>query len=508
MTQDQARFDAIREILTALRMRQRVRNTAYLAQRGIFGGALVAMCAAAALAVSRPDWALAGTWLSLLCIPVVALVAGVVGAVWPIDDLALARALDRAADSGDRFASAFQLVRHHRHDRVSLIAEDALRKIEGKRAGDALPMGSPRELRWAPLPVLVVFVLAWLVPGARVAAQDAPDVTPEEWASISREFREDLAEFEQPKTDEEKELAQRLEQIAKMLENQPTKKEALTQLAELQAELEQRRANNGARDFSMRQAANSMQNSTALSRVAEALRTGNYETAADEMKSLADKLAGEQDQLTAEEFEAAASDLERLAQETKTIDEISQACKKCANAANSMNRKKLSDELKKFSECMKRNADKMKQCDKICRACNSLNRLKDRLSKCGNCKNGSCGNFVRNSNKKGGERAGWGTADKWDGGALAKNDEERLPDMVEPQENSGETTALRTVSPDERAQSVQNYKEVYAEMIRKAEADVALEQVPASYREYLRRYFVAIRPQDAAETATDDSANK
>jgi hypothetical protein len=107
---------------------------------------------------------------------------------------------------------------------------------------------------------------------------------------------------------------------------------------------------------------------------------------------------------------------------------------------------------------------------------------------------------VKRSDKKGGLRAGWGTASRWDGGKLHESQEQRLPVLAETPENSGELSVTPTISPDERAASAQEFKEIYANMVRKAEADLELETVPAALRDYLRRYFVAIKPADEAAT--------
>jgi hypothetical protein len=68
--------------------------------------------------------------------------------------------------------------------------------------------------------------------------------------------------------------------------------------------------------------------------------------------------------------------------------------------------------------------------------------------------------------------------------------------MADAREQAGTSTALPIVSKEEQALSGQDFREHYANLVRKAEADLALEDVPIAYREYLRRYFVAIRPQD------------
>ena len=75
----------------------------------------------------------------------------------------------------------------------------------------------------------------------------------------------------------------------------------------------------------------------------------------------------------------------------------------------------------------------------------------------------------------------------------------RVPDVVSARETEGRTTSFSAVSHDEEGEAAQQFRELYADLVRKAEADLELESVPVAYREYLRRYFRAIRP------AEDDS---
>ena len=74
-----------------------------------------------------------------------------------------------------------------------------------------------------------------------------------------------------------------------------------------------------------------------------------------------------------------------------------------------------------------------------------------------------------------------------------------MPDVVSGQENDGRSTSIPAVSNREDARSAQQFRDLYADMVRKAEADLELEAVPVVYREYLRRYFRAIRPQEPAD---------
>lgn len=207
--------------------------------------------------------------------------------------------------------------------------------------------------------------------------------------------------------------------------------------------------------------------------------------------------------------------MENLARDMASQDDLQQACQNCADAASSMNRQSLSQACKNFSDQLKQNADKLRQCDSMCKASSLLDQLKrsmNQRSQCSGCKNGcsSCkgGNKLvqcqgSNGTKKGGLKAGWGSAADWSGGSLAKNDEAREPDMIDSPERSGVNTSYKVVSPDERARSGRNYEELFAEFVQKAEANLDLESAPVAYREYLRRYFNAIRPVDSAGDESD-----
>jgi hypothetical protein len=173
-----------------------------------------------------------------------------------------------------------------------------------------------------------------------------------------------------------------------------------------------------------------------------------------------------------------------------------------------MNRLSLADALRRFASALAENADQLREYQSCYRASSLLDDLMRRLNRCGSCSAcggagcSACGGdgsgaaaFIQRNDKPGGLRAGWGTAADWTGGAVEAAPEQRLPTLAEIRETAGIETTYPAVSTDERAESALDFKEVYAELVRKTEADLDLEMVPVAYREYLRRYFRAIRPQ-------------
>jgi hypothetical protein len=508
---------SIETILARLRTRQRMRNVASSAVRGALAGGIAAVMTSVAAIVAGAEWTTSALWTSPAAIPVGLLVGAVVGALLRIDTLEIARALDRAAGSEDRFASAVDLAQHHRAARVRLVLDDALERVSGTSESAALPLRAPRELKWLPAPVVALALLLIFAPQPGTAAQDlpVPELSPEDWAALHDDLRQELDELDKPESDEERALAEELEKLAELLKENPEKKDALAAIARLRDQIENQRKNLGSPDVSMRQAAAAMQSSQALAKFAALLSMGDYQAAAQELEKLAEELKNSETQLSAEDFEAMADDFERLTAELSQSDQLAADARQCAGAASRMNRQELSDALKRLSESMKRNADKMRQSDKLCRSQSMLDRLQKKLScknqgECKKCGNGKCngdgncsGAFVKRSDKKGGLKAGWGTAPQWTGGKLSDQAETRMPELDDARESSGQQNVFSVVSPDEKARSAQDAKELYADMVRKAEADLMLETAPPAYREYLKRYFVSIRPADSAPADAD-----
>ena len=514
MSSNEMHRDSLDSIISRLRQRQRLVNIARGSAHGLFLGAVAALGIGLAGGIIGAAWFDHSPWMALLAIPIGALLGVIAGSMMPLDDLRLARALDRAASSEDRFASALQLSHHHRHDRAKLIAADALALVGHTPAKSALPVRMPKTIKWTPLPLVALACLLWLMPSGKTeaAAPLAPEIDADEWAELHDEFNRELQDLPQPETAEEQEMRKQLEELADLLKQKPEKKDALKEIAKLQERLDQQRKSLGNRDVSMKNAAKAMAKSQTLKQIASMLKQGQYTQASAAMQDVAQQMKDNTLSPDATEFEAIAADMEKLAQEMANQEEMQQACQNCANAASSMNRQQLSEALKRLAEQLKNNSKNMKQCDSMSKCQSLLDQLKRRMNQCSQCKGckngcagcqgGMCQGNGSGANK-GGFKPGWGSAAKWDGGSLAKGEDQRTPDVADTFERQGENSSFKIVSPDERADSAQSYEELYAEFVQKAEADLDLETVPVAYREYLRRYFNSIRPQETAEPESE-----
>jgi hypothetical protein len=503
----------VAEILMSLRRRQRMLNIVRHAAHGLFAGAVIALglVGAAWLMGGGSPWAERLPWLIAGAISGGAVVGAVVGILSRVSDLAVARALDRAASSEDRFASAVQLAAHHRQQRANLVADDALARVGDTAAAAALPLraGVPRSAKWTAMPILGLVALLLFLPDRALvaAAPTPPEITDEQWAQLHEEFERELENLPKPETQQEQEMREMLEDLARLLEQKPDKKDALKEIARLSEQVQKQRQALDTRDINMKDAAKAMARSEALKQFAAMLRQGDYDNAASELQNLAQQMEENTLSPSATEFESIAQDMERLANELASHPEMQQACEKCSGAASSMNKQSLSEAMKRLSEQLKKNSKSMKQCDNCNRSSSLLDMLKRSMNQCkgGNCnKPGLC---QKPGDKPGGLKAGWGSAAQWNGGALAKTDETRDPDIADTQERNGENSSYTVVSPDERAESGLSYDEIYADFVQKTEADLDLESVPLACRDFLRRYFNSIRPEEAPADDADASPN-
>lgn len=519
------RIQSIQRDLCCLQARRRA---IIYAGRGAFYGSVLAIVVAVVQLLANSAFSPKLIWLNLILIPLFA-VGGVLFAYLRKNDaLQAARALDSAANSDDRFASALQLADHHQKTRVDFVVADALAHIASVPIERAIQIRSPREVKWLAASLAAFALIAILLPSKHVTADATiePPIHADDWQAINDEFRDELDRDPKPESEEEREVVREMNELAECLAKKPTRTDALSAISKMRAAMDSRQQKLNRPETSLQRAAQSINSSTMLSQFMAMLQQGNYQEAAKELQDLAKSLAEDKKALSAEQFDAAAADLEQLAKEMKSQDELSKSCRNCANAASSMNRQSLSDALKKFSESLNKNADKLKQCDRLSNSKSKLDKLSQRLSqrkscsKCSKCKSGNCqgncpgsagaGNQMaqgqgKQGGKKGGLKAGWGSAQNWSGGAMQAQSEERTPDMIDLPENEGEITTTQITSPEERARTAMELRELFANMVKKQEADLGLEAVPPEYRDYLRRYFVSIRPE---EDSTDAGASQ
>ena len=534
----------ISEILTALKQRQRQILMTRLGLRGMFYGGALALVVVVLLMLSGQsgnDW----RWQLGLSLPILGALTGIAaGLLAPLDHLSLARSLDRAAGSKDRFASAVQLAAHHRQDRVRLITADALVSVAEAKIPDALPMKYPRELKLFPV-IVALFALSFLFDPAGnevVASETPPEVSDEQWDELAAELKRRI-EKRTKQEEIDRELDERLRKLAKLLAKHPDKRDVLAEVAKMRADLARQRKKLKTRDIRLDKSAKAIRSSEHLKKLAELLKSGDYRGGAKELRRLAKMLESDKLKATAEDLEKIAADFERLAKQLQPHEKLSKACENCASAANSLKQNQLAKSLQDLADQIEQCRDDMKKNESLCEASNALDDFERRLAqtksdqqeekKCSACQGkdskncsacqggtkpgGGARQFVRRGGngkksgqrsrggKKGGTHAGTQTAPNWFGGKLSNRQIGRLPTMVPDKEGDGPSTNVsQSISNNEKDASELQFKKKYAELVQKAEADLALEDIPIAYREFLKRYFQAIKPVETEEKETEE----
>lgn len=513
-------------LVQQLKQRRRLLN----AVRWSVWGALLAGTASFGIALAwafrGETFAPAGVASLWAAVPVGALFGLIAGWLRPVDVLPLLRAVDRKAGAQDRLASAWQLAGHHRAGRVALITADALDRVGPVTARQVLPFRTPRALGGVPVVLAALFGALWW--GGRTPADagtdSKPTISPQQWQKVRRDFEHDWKAADDP---ERKKLAKDLRRLGKTLTALQDKRSALREVAKLRAEFAARRNRLKSRDIHLRRAAAAALQSEMLKKLKDLLKQGDYQAAADELKKLSELLRLMKLRPDAEQLEQLAKDFERLAKQLEPHEELHKACRQCADASQSLNQQDLSQALKDLAERLEKESPDLKKNDALCDACNALQRLERQLAgmkpcpvchgknsrQCPHCNGSGNGRkFVqrpgngRSGNRKGrkgGLKAGKGSAKNWFGGSLADAAENRLATQTTDREGAGRFEAAgKTVATKENAQSALAHKKKFLELVKKAEADLDLETVPPGYRDYLRRYFKAIQPKDDAP-ATD-----
>ena len=73
------------------------------------------------------------------------------------------------------------------------------------------------------------------------------------------------------------------------------------------------------------------------------------------------------------------------------------------------------------------------------------------------------------------------------------------PYLMRPQEGKGSSEYLQVKSAREVAKSGVDYKNIFVNYKRLAESTLYNEEIPVGYREYVRRYFEILRPQEDSQ---------
>lgn len=242
----------------------------------------------------------------------------------PQPGLKAAKLIDTTHGLKDRLSSAWDFAQKtERTPLEDLSIKESLAYVEGIKARKAAPLTLPRDLSGA-LALSLIFVLLTLVnfpSQTPPPTQNIPTLVPlvvDEF-SLKREKARAEEMLEEAKAEGDK----RMEELAKKLlalwsaveRGEITQEEALKRLAALEKELADAEARKDALEAAAKELADELAKNQKTKNLAEALRAGDLEKAAEEMEKLAEAMT----QMSEKDREKLRKTLEKLAELTEEM---------------------------------------------------------------------------------------------------------------------------------------------------------------------------------------------
>lgn len=426
-----------------------------------------------------------------------------VGLLWRRSWTMAAAAVDAHYRLKDRASTALAfLQRPGASDVHRLQIEDALGHLDRVDPREVAPLRLPKAFPYATVATLAVVALL-LIPIGTPAVKAAPVRLPHivtEAERLEETMIEDLDELaEEQESEELKELAEQLkEMLAEMKEPGIEERQAIAKLSEMQAAIAalQQQFDLEAMDAKLQSVGEALAPAAAMKAAADALQEGKYGKAAENLEKL------DASQLSRKESRAVQEKLAKLTQniEGGTPGELSDALSQLCEGLKDGNPSQCkSGSCKLVGICRTQN---MRKKIGFC-----LGSQLARLSECkGNCNKSGFNNKVAKSKSP---STNWGTGAS---NSPLGNDATQLASNRQREEitgTAGDGPSEKEVShsPEGRQDAARAYREAYRQFQKTAEAVLESEPLPLGHRQTIRRYFEAIRPQNAEADAISAPAD-
>ena len=497
-------FETIWRSLAVVRRRHRAQRVIEGTSGGLLCGSLVALpFLCGHLFGGLVGW----TPLMLFALPAIAgaLLGASIGLLLPLNSRESVRRIDRHYRFKDRLLTALSFLLKTASQREAtpmeqLQLEDARRHAEQVDPKAVQPYRLPQNMSWSLGVTLLAFTIAvaspfFNKPQAFAAVEPLPEVL--QTIEILRESLiekiDELAE-QHPEEHEIKILAERLQELlAQLDESAYDRKESLGTLSEMEAAI--RSAITAFQlesvDVSMRELAESLSAAEATRSAGQAMKSGQYSKAADELENLdTEEMSRQERRAVSEQMRQAADSMNRRGQQS-----LAQAAQKMADALETNSQCK-EGACQLAGECRSQSLRKG-----IAEGLSASLALLA-LSK-SECNGGQCGGGQCQGNGNGGggpqETNSWGTGTA---GTPTSGEETDLDSTRQRQDATGMVGAgdseYETIKSAEGQQELsgRDFREAFQEYRKMSEAVLETEPIPLSQRQMIRRYFESIRPAD------------
>ncbi len=432
------------------------------------------------------------SWLSVVGGATLGALCGVLA---PISWKLTARLVDAHYRLQDRTVTALSFATRATQDPlVSLQLQDALERLQTVRARDVLPLRAPKMgIGLALTLALMIGLIA--IPRQQVVVDPAlvelRQVVSEQAATLEETMLEDLRELAEKQPDPElKELTKELEEMVDQLKSpEVDQREALAKISEMQQTLAAAldKLDLQQMDAQLQQLAAAFEPAESMQAMAEALKAGKYEKAAQELEKMDPK------NLDRKQREALASNLKKFKKDLGEGQqgELSEAVQEMQEGLEKENESQCKNgQCKAAGVCKKQS---MKKNVAQCMSC-QLNRLSQ--CKC-NCQNpGQCLSDKVAKSDDPTNKAGKGASNQPTGETKTSLESNRQREDLTGIQGEGPSEREVSTSPEGEQTAARTYSQRYTEYKKQMEEVLDSEPLPLGHRETVRKYFESIRPTD------------
>lgn len=426
----------------------------------------------------------------------IALAALIVCLIRPVDLHAAARAIDIDGSLKDRVISGLEQIEHKSDEPLSALQlQDTSKRLQTIPLKQVARYTVPRETKYVALVAIFVVAFSFVEFFAPPATSTEIDYSPQ----IAAEADVLLRTIDEAKKDaelsEDEELKEILEEIEKRTQElkkpQIAPKEALARMTELTALLKTKfdPIKMAQQEALMKGLGQQFVGNPILGEFGQKLKKGDYKEAADKL----DKVSEDIPKFDQEQKQNLSDELKRAGNSLKDSD-LSGLGGQLSGAGDALEGNDGEGAQGKLSESSKsiRNFDLLK---------NRNQKLEELLCACEECKNciGACcagGNAPsKMTSNNPSNKAGTETSESQQGDFTSLDSTLNL-EQLKGVQGEGDSSVETTKASAEGQESSLSYKDAYMKYQKLSEDALTEEQIPLSYKFYVKRYFESIKPAE------------
>lgn len=411
-----------------------------------------------------------------------------------------AAAIDSSCGLKDRTQTALSFLNRADDQPLrSLQIADAEQHLSSVDPIAVAPIRNPQTFPLAVMAsIAAVMLVMFTSPRQNLVAAPVANMAVISTADRAEAGLEELKEFQQDQPDPEleellKELAAKIELLK---EPGMDPKEALAQLSEMEAALEemQQNLNDPSMEAEMEKIGEALSLSEAMAVAGAAMSKGEMEKAAEELQKLE---MPELDQKTEKAITEKLAEIKENAGENgQSRKELKEAAGQIAAGLSKGDRSKFKDGMEGLAGQCKKQGQRKKLSDLLRKQCQCLSECKSECES--ECKSQA------DSKKKGGTKAGKGASGNDPGDKTPQLKTNPQMNITGQDSGQGDVDVETEEGTAQEQEAVRQYREKLDQYEAMTESVLNSESIPLGHRQTIRRYFESIRPQGAEMDMTNE----